>query len=96
VSRLFDRERGARSAALTLAGPRLCSGYPGHAIPESCITDLEPNLTDPIRVRICGSIFMRSWLLLNRRRMGDVSCALESSLAPGSTGKHSRCWELHL
>jgi dihydrofolate reductase len=29
VSRLCDRERGARSAALTLAGPRLCSGYPG-------------------------------------------------------------------
>jgi hypothetical protein len=32
VSRLLDRERGARSAALTLAGTRLCSGYPGHVI----------------------------------------------------------------
>ena len=32
MSRLFDRERGARSAALTLAGPRLCSRYPGNVI----------------------------------------------------------------
>jgi len=43
VSRLLDRERGARSAALTLAGPRLCSGYPGHVIRESRITDLDRN-----------------------------------------------------
>jgi hypothetical protein len=43
VSRLFDGERGARSAALTLAGPRLCSGYPGHVIRDCCITDLDRN-----------------------------------------------------
>jgi hypothetical protein len=40
VSRLLDRERGARSAALTLAWPRLCSGYPGDVIRDCCITDL--------------------------------------------------------
>jgi hypothetical protein len=30
VSRLLTAGRGARSAALTLAGPRLCSAYPGN------------------------------------------------------------------
>jgi len=43
VSRLFDRERGARSAALTLAVPRLCSGYPGYVIRECCIKDQDRN-----------------------------------------------------
>jgi hypothetical protein len=46
VSRLFDRERGVRSAALTLAGPQLCSGYPGHVIREDTVgTVLMASLT---------------------------------------------------
>jgi hypothetical protein len=35
---LFDRESGVRSAALTLAEPRLCSGYPGNLVRECNIT----------------------------------------------------------
>ena len=52
MSRLFDREGGARSAALTLAGPRLCSGYPGHVILGMLhLKTKTETLTDLIRVR---------------------------------------------
>jgi hypothetical protein len=72
VSSLFDRERGTRSAALTLAGPRLCSGYPGHVMNPASQTQTE-TLTDLICVRGLWFYLVRSWLLLNRRGMGYVA-----------------------
>ena len=60
MSRLCDRERGARSAALTLAGPRLHSGYPGHVIGTAASKTKTETLTDLIRV--CGL-----WFYLVRR-----------------------------
>ena len=73
MSRLFDRERGARSAALTLAGPRLCSGYPGHVIENAASKTKTETLTDLIRVRGLWFYLVRYWLLLNSGGMGHVA-----------------------
>jgi len=72
VSRLCDRERGARSAALTLAGPRLCSGYPGYVIREPASKTKTETPTDPIRVWFvvltCAPLAPAEW-----RGMGHVA-----------------------
>ena len=74
MSRLFDRERGARSTALTLAGPRLHSAYPGDVISELPRYKLRTEtLSNLICVRGLWFYLVRHRLLLNRGGMGHIA-----------------------
>ncbi len=65
-------QRGRR--ALTQAGPRLRSDYPGHAIWELQNLETETQtLSNLIRVRGLWLNLVRYWLLPNRGRMGHVA-----------------------
>ena len=73
MSRLLDRERGARSAALTLAGLGYTPAIRGMSFGNAASKTKTETLTDLIRVRGLWFYLLRYWLLLNRRRMGHVA-----------------------